>query len=163
MKLHINDANILIDIVQLDLVGAFLALEFEMYTTDFVFEELESFQKEVLISEKLIILKTNENELLHILELTTQHNGLSFEDCSVWYYAQKMEGVLITGDGRLRTKAKASGIEVKGIIYIIEEIMRQNILEKLICVEKLEALKILNNRLPIAEIDRRIELWRTEL
>ncbi|MFA9190573.1 hypothetical protein AAGV28_04250 [Flavobacterium sp. FZUC8N2.13] len=163
MKLHINDANILIDIVQLDLVVAFLALEFEMYTTDFVFEELESFQKEVLISEKLIILKTNENELLHILELTTQHNGLSFEDCSVWYYAQKMEGVLITGDGRLRTKAKASGIEVKGIIYIIEEIMRQNILEKLICVEKLEALKILNNRLPIAEIDRRIELWRTEL
>lgn len=163
MKLHINDANILIDIVQLDLVGPFLALEFEMYTTDFVFEELESFQKEVLISEKLIILKTNENELLHILELTTQHNGLSFEDCSVWYYAQKMEGVLITGDGRLRTKAKAAGIEVKGIIYIIEEIMRQNILEKLICVEKLEALKILNNRLPIAEIDRRIELWRTEL
>jgi len=163
MKLHINDANILIDIVQLDLVEAFLALEFEMYTTDFVFEELESFQKEVLISEKLIILKTNEDELLHILELTTQHNGLSFEDCSVWYYAQKMEGVLITGDGRLRTKAKASGIEVKGIIYIIEEIMRQNILQKLICVEKLEALKILNNRLPVAEIDRRIELWRTEL
>lgn len=163
MKLHINDANILIDIVQLDLVTPFLALEFEMYTTDFVFEELESFQKEVLISEKLIILKTNENELLPILELTTQHNGLSFEDCSVWFYAKKMDGVLITGDGRLRTKATASGIEVKGIIYIIEEIKNQNILEKFICVEKLEALKILNNRLPLAEIDKRIELWRTEL
>ena len=163
MKLHINDANILIDIVQLDLVDPFLALAFEMYTTDFVFEELESFQKEALLSEKLIILKTNENELLHILELTTQHNGLSFEDCSVWYYAQKMEGVLITGDGKLRTKAKAAGIEVKGIIYIIEAIMKQNILEKLICIDKLEALKILNNRLPIVEIDRRIELWRTEL
>lgn len=163
MKLHINDANILIDIVQLDLVEAFLALDFEMYTTDFVFEELESFQKEVLISKKLIILKTDENELLHILELSTLHNGLSFEDCSVWYYAQKMNGVLITGDGRLRAKAKASGIEVKGIIYIIEEIKNQNIIEKLICVEKLEALKILNNRLPIAEIDKRIELWKTEL
>ena len=163
MKLHINDANILIDIVQLDLVDAFLLLAFEMYTTDFVFEELESFQKEALLSEKLIILKTNENELLHIVALTTQHNGLSFEDCSVWYYAQKMEGVLITGDGKLRTKAKAAGIEVKGIIYIIEEIMKQNILEKLICIDKLEVLKILNNRLPIAEIDRRIELWRTEL
>jgi len=163
MKLHINDANILIDIVQLNLVEAFLALDNEMYTTDFVFEELEYFQKKVLISEKLIILKTNENELLHILELTSQHNGLSFEDCSVWYYAQKMDGILITGDGGLRTKAKASGIEVRGIIYIIEEIKNQNILEKLICVEKLEALKTLNNRLPVAEINKRIQLWKTEL
>jgi hypothetical protein len=41
MKIHINDANILIDLVHLDLVVPFLALNFELYTTDFVFAELE--------------------------------------------------------------------------------------------------------------------------
>lgn len=163
MKLHINDANILIDIVQLDLVDAFLSLGFELYTTDFVFAELETTQQQVLKSDKLIIIRPAEADLFAIANMTDLHNGLSFEDCSVWYFAEKMNGVLITGDGRLRTKAKASGIDVKGIIYIIEEIKMQNILNTKKCIEKMTALKVLNNRLPQTEITKRIELWQTEI
>ena len=140
MKLHINDANILIDIVQLGLVDAFLLLNFELYTTDFVFSELEITQQQALQSEKLIIVSPTETDLYAIANMTNLHNGLSFEDCSVWYFAEKMNGVLITGDGRLRTKAKASGIDVKGIIYIIEEIKCQNILTTQICIEKMKDL-----------------------
>lgn len=45
MKIHINDANILMDIVQLDLASVFLELNFELYTTDFVFAEIEPEQQ----------------------------------------------------------------------------------------------------------------------
>jgi rRNA-processing protein FCF1 len=163
VKLHINDANILIDIVQLNLVDAFLSLGFELYTTDFVFAELETTQQQVLQSDKLKIITTDVDNLQAIFNLSEQHNGLSFEDCSVWYYAQQMNGILITGDGRLRTKAKASGIDVKGIIYIIEEIKMQNILDRQTCIEKMTALKALNNRLPQTEIIKRIDLWQLEI
>ena len=163
MKLHINDANILIDIVQLDLVVAFLALNFEMHTTDFVFAELATAQQQALKSEKLIIINPTATDLFAISDLTNENNGLSFEDCSVWYFAQKMSGVLITGDGNLRKKAKAAGIDVKGIIFIIEEIKCQNILTTETCIAKMQALHSLNDRLPQNEITKRIALWQKEI
>ena len=163
MNLHINDANILMDIVKLDLVEAFLALEFDLYTTDFVFAEMEPEQQEVLESEVLTKITADEEEMSDIFNLTEEHTGLSYEDCSAWYFAQKMDGILVTGDGKLRTKASASGIEVRGMIYIIEQIKVQGLLPIATCTEKLRLLKQINDRLPMAEIDNRIQAWENEI
>ena len=163
MKILINDANILIDIVKLDIVSAFLSLNVELYTTDFVFSELELAQQQSISSPSLTILKTESIEdFSAIMILLNAHKGLSFEDCSVWHYAQKLNGTLITGDGALRKKAQQSGLDVKGIIYIIEEIKTNKLLSLQICIEKLNELKVLNNRLPVNEIDKRIEAWLLE-
>lgn len=101
--------------------------------------------------------------MFNIYNLSEQHTGLSYEDCSTWYFATKMEGILVTGDGLLRKKARASGIEVKGIIYIIEQIKEQNLLSTTDCIEKLKLLKLLNARLPMNEIDSRIQIWEKEI
>lgn len=163
MKIHINDANILIDLVRLDLVDSFLDLNFELYTTDFVFAELEQSQQDLLNSHQLTKIVSSVDDMQAIFDLSQENVGLSFEDCSVWYFAKNKGGVLITGDGKLRTKAKASGIEVKGIIYIIEQIKEQNLLAISVCVEKLKMLLQINNRLPISEIEKRIQLWENEI
>lgn len=47
MKLLINDANILIDIVKLEIVEAFFALDFDLHTTDFVLAELKEYLQEI--------------------------------------------------------------------------------------------------------------------
>ena len=160
MKLLINDANILIDIVKLDIVEAFLSLNFDLHTTDFVFAELNDHQQATITSGRLKIIKTeNQQDFDAILNLLIAHKGLSFEDCSVWHYTQKLKGTLITGDAILRKKVTKAGLDVKGIIFILEEIKNQNKLPVNICIEKLEALKAINDRLPINEIDKRIEDW----
>jgi hypothetical protein len=41
MRILINDANILIDLIRLACVDAFFKLDAEVSTTDFVLEELE--------------------------------------------------------------------------------------------------------------------------
>lgn len=72
------------------------------------------------------VIKTeSQDDFTAITKLMNSHNGLSFEDCSVWHYAIKMNGVLISGDGLLRKKARISGVEVRGIIFIMEEIKVQ--------------------------------------
>jgi len=162
MKLHINDANILIDICQLDLVNAFLALDFELYTTDFVFEELHIDQQALFDNPSLRRITSTEEALNIIYSLTERFSGLSFEDCSVLHYAHQMNGVLVTGDGKLRRAAAEINLEVKGIIYIIEQIKIQQILDTNTCIEKLTELRKVNSRLPMAEIDSRISLWRQE-
>jgi hypothetical protein len=163
MKLHINDANILMDIVKLDLTDAFLALGFDLYTTDFVFAEMESEQQALLASNTLVKLVANQEDMVVIFEMTEKHSGLSFEDCSTWYFAQKMEGILVTGDGKLRKKASASGVEVRGMIYIIEQIKEQKLLPVAACIEKLTLVKQINDRLPLDEINTRIDAWKNEI
>jgi len=163
MKLHINDANILVDIVKLDLTDVFLTLEFELYTTDFVFAEMELEQQEQLLSDKLIKIGANQEDMMAIFALAEQHTGLSYEDCSTWYFAKKMDGILVTGDGKLRKKASASGVEVRGMIYIIEQIKDQKLLSIANCIKKLRLLTELNDRLPTNEIENRIQIWTKEI
>lgn len=152
------------DIEKLHLVDAFLSLGFDLHTTDFVFAELDDIQQEKFISDKLKIIRTETTEdYTAIFSLYDSHKGLSIEDCSVWHYTKKLNGILITGDGKLRKHVSKSGITVKGIIFIIEELKNQNILSIEDAIYKIRELKLLNIRLPHAEIDNRIVLWEKEL
>jgi rRNA-processing protein FCF1 len=167
MKIVINDANILIDLAKLELLNEFSELDFEMYTTDFVFEELNAEQKspinKLIESESLNLIQTEELEDYQgITQLLNSSTGLSFEDCSVWYYSQKFNGTLLTGDGKLRKEVKKNGIEVRGIIYLFDELLKQNKIDFERAIIKIEELKLLNNRLPKKEIDKRIELWKNK-
>ena len=167
MKIVINDANILIDLAKLDLLDVFSKLPFDLYTTDFVYEELNEEQKSpVSILHKNGFIKIIETEEVldfqNITELLDSSTGLSFEDCSVWYYSQKLSGTLLTGDGKLRKQVSKQGIEVRGIIYVFDELVKQKLLNYPIAVEKIEQLYQLNNRLPKKEIDKRIEHWNEE-
>jgi hypothetical protein len=88
MKIVINDANILIDLAKLDLLDVFSKLPFDLYTTDFVYEELNEEQKspvsvlhkkgylKLLLKAKKIELKSK-NDLLSksVLALTAVING----------------------------------------------------------------------------------------
>lgn len=160
MKLLINDANILIDIIKCDLKDPFLSLSFELKTTDFVFNELSIEQQKALKSRKLHVITTNElDDLKAINQLKSQHKGVSFEDCSVWYYARKLNGIMVTGDGNLRKKVTATGLEVRGILFLIEEMKHQKLLTTKQAIHKLETLMKLNPRLPVNEIEKRIKAW----
>ena len=128
MRIIINDANILIDLVKLDLMDKFIKLEFELKTTDFVFEELNEDQKIVIesyINSEHIELITTEQEddFESIITILENSSGLSFTDCSVWHYANKLNSVLLSGDGKLRKQATANGILVKGILYIFDQML----------------------------------------
>ena len=99
MRIIINDANILIDLVHLDLMNEFIKLNLDLKTTDFVFEELNQDQK-VIIEAYInsddieLILTDTEEDFESIMTILENSSGLSFEDCSVWHYANKLEGIL---------------------------------------------------------------------
>ena len=139
-QIYINDANILIDLCNLDIVFEFLALNFELCTTDFILAELEEEQAEKF-REKLTIYTSDATVLIEINALFIQHKGLSFEDCSVWHFANKMNGTLVTSDNTLRKKATKNGVNVKGILHLFEEMKNQECMSVEKCIQKLEELK----------------------
>lgn len=164
MRIVINDANILIDLVHLELVVPFFQLaQLELKTTDFVFEELHDEQKEILQKfiddEKLIIIESEEKDLISISDMLAKTSGLSFEDCSVWHFAKSHGGILLTGDGRLRKQSSEDGVEVRGILFIFDQLLLHEIISFELAILKLNQLYQINDRLPSAEKNRRIELW----
>lgn len=162
--IFITDANILIDLIKLDLLFPLLQSEvFEFKTTDFVLNELYEEQKKSLIpfilNNHLEVLESREQDLIEIAILKQQVSALSFEDCSVCYFAIKYQGVILTGDARLRTHAVSSGLKVHGILYLFDQMLQNKIVTPKTAIRKLRLLAESNKRLPQKEIEKRFQNW----
>lgn len=51
---------------------------------------------------------------------------------------------------------------MRGIIYLFDELLRQELLTFELAINKMEDLKILNSRLPKTEVDKRIVYWKNK-
>ena len=167
MRIIINDANILIDLVHLNMMNNFIQLELDLKTTDLIFEELNDDQKEIINvyieSNQIELITTEEDEDFEsIASILDNSSGLSFEDCSVWHYANKLNGILLSGDGKLRKQATANGVSVKGILYIFDQLLLKKLISFDYAMEKIEELYKINPRLPIDAKDERISNWSDE-
>ena len=92
MKIIVNDANILIDMVELKLLPNFFQLEYEFYTTALILEELFDEQKEALVpyieTGKLMVHNLTEKELTEIISIQRCKPQLSEQDCSAFFQAK---------------------------------------------------------------------------
>lgn len=136
---------------------------FEVKTTDFVFEELYDEQKNIIKqfiqNQSLILIESSEDDLINIFEIFSSTKGLSVEDCSVWYHAKKNKGILLTGDGNLRKQSLADGVEVRGILYIFDQLLISGLISFEFAIEKLNQLYSINERLPIDAKKQRLDCW----
>ena len=167
MKVVVNDANILIDLVKLRLLPHFFALGWEFHTTSLVFEELYEEQQEAFApyqdKNQLIVDDLGNQEILSILELQLERPQLSEQDCSALYYSIKTTGTLLSSDKNLREFAAKKNVEVHGHLWIFDAMVAQNCITPLRAAEKLEELiETVNPKLKLPEHDciKRIDLWR---
>lgn len=165
MKIIVNDANILIDLAKLDLIEKLSELGAVLHTNDFVLEEIEDdVQREKIdffVSEKIItVANTGSEEIIVISQMVIENKGLSFEDCSIWHYTKKCKGLLLTGDKKLKSCVEKDGIEVRGIIYVLDELLHKNIISKETAIIKIKQLYRFNKWLPEKEIEARINKWQ---
>ena len=167
MKIIVNDANILIDLVDLGILPQFFQLEFEFHTTALILDELFDEQKMKILpyiqEGKLIVNDITDEDLIKILMIRSSKPTLSEQDCSAFYQAQKDNAALITSDNSLRKFAKSNDIEVYGHLWIFDNLVNKSIFSGFIAIQKLDELcTVVNPRLglPNNECQKRIKLWR---
>ena len=68
----------------------------------------------------------------------------------------------MTGDRKLRNSALNEGVEVRGIIYVFDELVANGIISASMAAEKLTLLKTINPRLPKNDVYNRLKLWTGE-
>ena len=89
----------------------------------------------------------------------SQTKGLSFEDCSVWYFAKLHNGILLTGDGKLRKQSSHDGVEFRGILFIFDHLLLNGLISFEFAILKLNQLYQINDRLPIEAKNKRLDCW----
>lgn len=167
----VNDTNVFIDLYEVGLLEEFFSLPWEVHTTDFVMLELQREGQHETVARyradnRLVVPVLETKELMAIGDIFQQNmnrTNLSFTDCSVWYYAKVNNYILLTGDRKLRTVSVFDGVEVHGVIYVFDRLVEFDIISRQVAVEKLKQLYVINPCLPKEEIEKRINLWKTEI
>lgn len=168
MKIIVNDTNIFIDLHSIGLLEYMCRLPYEIHTVDFVAaeivdkEQLKAFNR-LVGADKIHVNTFTADEVIEIVSEYSEVSGnLSIPDCSVCYYARKYQVPMLTGDRRLRRYAEAQFIEVHGILFLFDEMVKYGVLTPDIAATKLDELLNRNARLPKSEITQRICRWRGE-
>ncbi|HET9056852.1 MAG TPA: hypothetical protein VFN30_08400 [Chitinophagaceae bacterium] len=163
-KIAIHDANILIDLVNIGLFSHCLTLKFQFCTTQLIFDtELNDRQTAAIQihidSGKFEVIKISEQGLLEIQTANLEDKRLSEQDWSVICYAQKLDALLLSGDKILRKVAESKALEVRGILWVLDQLVDLDIISKAEGCNFLKELIRQNRRLPPDECQTRIDIW----
>lgn len=164
----VSDSNIFFDLISVDLLDCFFRLPCKITKTDFVINEIinpdEAKKVQVYILSKQLFVKSFDyTELRDVNKIfLNNENNASITDCSVWYYAKKTGGRLLTGDAKLKRSASKDGVKVSGLLFILDNLVEYSLLDGPTCASKLQELVEINSRLPLEECRKRISLWRRD-
>ena len=162
MKLIITDSSVFFDIIKIQALPEFFALDFEICTTDFLKEEiLESEQKEqiemFIRSHQLTVFELSEKEIDEVETFKTKRFFKTLIDKTVLWKAKQLKCPLLTGDAKLRNEATDQGITVHGSLWVIRMMVESKVVTANAGIEFLEKLKMWNDRLPLDEIEKLIK------
>lgn len=167
MKLIITDTNVFFDIISIGALPEFFSLDFEIYTTVFVIEEVKrSDQREAvemfIRAKEINVINFSAEEIEEISVFVTERTFKGITDKSVLWKSLKLGCLLLTGDRKLRLEAEGHGVEVHGTIWIITSLVEDGLIDKLRGIDLLELLKEVNSSLPFDEIDNLIKAYKRE-
>jgi rRNA-processing protein FCF1 len=162
MKLIITDSSVFFDIIKIQALPEFFAMDFEICTTDFVKDEiLESEQRErielFIRLKKLTVFVLSEEEIEVVENFKTKRFFKTLIDKTVLWKAKQLKCPLLTGDAKLRSEATEQGITVHGSLWVIRIMVESEIVTARAGIEFLEKLKMSNDRLPLDEIEKLIK------
>ncbi|HRH54257.1 MAG TPA: hypothetical protein PLN38_13095, partial [Chitinophagales bacterium] len=156
-EIVIKDACILFDLVDLNLLEDFFQLEVDAFTTSQVIGEITNEQQWDAVSRfinngKLRIDDDGTFEV--ITKINEEYPGLSLPDSSVLELAIRKNAIVYSSDGSLRKASLKEGITVRGIIWIIAELYRLELMTKESAIAKLNLYETINQRAPLKEINK---------
>ena len=159
MIIAIQDANILIDLQKAGLLEAYFRLGIETHTTDLVLLEVRPSVAAFVLTGQLRVKTITGTEMAVLLAFKAQQPpSLSLEDCSVFHLALQLAAILLTGDNKLRLHAEKAKVEAHGILWLLDLLVEDAILDLTTAISRLEQLRKMNPRLPIDECQRRLKL-----
>lgn len=163
MQLLISDANIFIDLESGSLIQKFFTLPYKFMVPDVLYyEELEDQHSNLLILGLQIGELTSESTL-YAYNLAQEERNVSANDCLALALAMQEKVPLLTGDRALRNAAENNTIIVMGTIWVVEQMIRHQILTISEARISFDAMEHNGRRLPWGVISAKLKALEEEL
>jgi len=148
MLLLISDANILMDIEVGDLVAPMFSLSYQFVVPDVLYyEELEE-QHAHLLDMGLQTRTLSPESVKRVQTLSQIYVKPGRNDLFALALAEVEQCPLLTGDAALRQAAETEQIEVKGTVWLISEMVREQRITIPVARAALQKMRINGRRLP---------------
>jgi predicted nucleic acid-binding protein len=128
--------------------------------TEFVLHELNDLPKDELVAQGLLIETLDDAAVSQLFTLKIQHGNSSLADVSCYFLAQQTGHPLLTGDGKLRKQASKDGIEIYGVLWLLDKLVALRLITPARAAEGLETMIQHGARLPQADCHQRLQQWR---
>lgn len=164
MKLVITDANIFMHLIDSGLPEAFFRLKLEILTTEEVFLEIgdERHILEPFVGNGLTVVSSNEDQLESI-QTSPFARGLSFPDRAVLFHAIQRQCTVLTGEKLMNNECKRHGLDVHGILWVLDRLESEGICDHSLLTAKLQYLMSLPDfRVPKDECSARLKKWSSD-
>ena len=148
MLLLISDANILMDVEIGDLVAPMFSLGYQFAVPDILYyEELEE-QHAHLLDMGLLARSLSAESVARVQTLSQIYTRPGRNDLFALALAEVEQCPLLTGDAALRQAAVAEKIEVKGTLWLIGEMVREQRITVNVARAALQKMRANGRRLP---------------
>jgi len=159
-KILVSDTNIWIDLHRCNLLETVFELPHQFVTTEFVWRELRKPPGQQLTDLGLTIEALSRSETLQLFDLKQSLNNSSLADVSCYFVARERGWTLLTNDGDLRKSGHQAELDVRGVLWILDELEFHRVLSPAKLASALASMLYSGARLPDEECDKRLTKWR---
>jgi len=173
--LFIADTNIFIDLWEGELLPAFFQLPYTIASPDVVIAELQRPEGSRLVELGLQSLTLEADLVLEVIALRqasrlsstksqdtalrSQHKALSTPDLFAFVAARNLGAILLTGNAGLRQLAEAHRVPLHGILWVMDEMVRTEIISSFNAAGSLKRILEAGARLPKSSCEERFRRW----
>ena len=155
----ITDTNIWIDLDHGGLVESIFHLPYRICAADFAKVEIRSIDVTDLEKQGLAFQELEKTLVAELVFLRSHKPTIAIADLAAFLLAREQSAVLVTGDRSLVKFAIDEGVEVHGLLWLMDEMVRLGILQPRSAAVSLTTILDLGARLPAEECTRRIQNW----
>ena len=160
-KILVSDTNIWIDLHRCGLLEIVFQLPHQFVTTEFVWRELRQPPGTRLTNLGLLLEPLDQDEILELFDLRAELGNSSIPDVSCYLTARNRNWTLLTGDKAVRNSGFEAELEVRGVLWLLDELYEHNLANGNTLADSLQAMLDRGARLPESECEHRIALWQS--
>jgi predicted nucleic acid-binding protein len=163
MKVAVKDACVLIGLANAGLLDVWFQLGIETHTTDLVIRQVKQLNQWRIITgfiqAGMLKVATMTGTELEQMFVEYAHLKIGVEDKTVLFLAVKLDAILVTGDRTVRIEGIKRKLEVRGVLWILDELINRGLLAKKLAAVKLGLMLKEGAFLPPDESKKRLDQW----
>ena len=153
------DTTFLMDVRNGGMVAEVFKFPSLMYVPDVILAQMSD--GELFVEHRLTKHQFDGKQVREVSRLRSLQPQVSVNDMFAFVLARDSRATLLTGDRNLCTFSEGEGVEVQGVLWLLDELVQLNIISPVRGAAGLERMIAAGSWLPREECDARLSRWKS--